>query len=72
MAGKGGKGFTKGTKKELVLEHSRMNMYVFKYEEGGQVPAVLGGEWTNKTQALVARDAYLRERDAAITSTKAV
>jgi hypothetical protein len=59
---KGGKSHTKGTVKELQLVHSKMNMWEWKYNDGGQVPAALLGQWNNKAQAIVAKDAYLRSR----------
>jgi hypothetical protein len=48
--------------KELVFEHTRMNMFRIKYAGGGQLPAELEGEFNNKAQAKVKIDAYLARK----------
>lgn len=72
MAGKGGKQHTKGTTKELELVHSKMNLWSFKYKDGGKLPEVLKGDWNNKAQALTVRDSYLNNRNIAQNASRKV
>ena len=67
---RGGKAATKGTTKELVLEHTKMNMWGFKYKDGGQIPNILQGEWNNKRQAMTVKEAYLNNRDLSANGKK--
>jgi len=61
---KGGKGHTKGKKKELVIEQGEgTSMLTIKYRDGGEVPRMLQGAWNNRNQALARIESYLAMRD---------